>query len=256
MLWTFLIALLIVKLVGGPAEIFIIPNLDKEIKSHVVDKERKNEILQVVKEGKKEIKAFEKLRKDKLKQIEKLGMSEEVSADELLDIYKVYNGARLNMQSVLIDKRLELQDLISDNEWKHLIENAVLPSEKALKKTDKQDKKEDDEVEKLIKKIENTITVEISEANRRQNLLNSLEKFNTSLKEFVNESQKMNFKDNKMIRDKTATKEVMENFYARQNVLRQKGTIEYFQLRDAAIKNTSQDEWKSIVKAIMSIVKS
>ena len=192
MLWAFLIALLLAKLSGGPEEIFMIPNLDKEIKSHIVDKERKNEILLVVKDAKKEIKAFRKLRKNKLKEIEKLGKSKEVPYDDLLAIYKIYNDARLNMQTMLIDKRLNVQELINEEEWEQLIENAVLPSEKAQKKIEKGKSKEDNKVTKLIKSIEETITKEIKEAERRQKLLVSLDLFNSTLKEFVDETQKMN----------------------------------------------------------------
>jgi hypothetical protein len=177
MLWAFLITLLIAKLSGGPEEIFMIPNLEKEIKSHAVDKERKNEILLVAKEAKKEIKSFEKIRKNQLKEIEKLGKLKSTSSTELFDIYTIYNNARLNMQTVLIFKRLKLQQLISDEEWKQLIESAVLPSDKALKKIDKQNNKEDDEVEKLIQEIETTIINEITEANKQENLLNSLKNF-------------------------------------------------------------------------------
>lgn len=256
MLWAFLISLLIAKLSGGPEEIFMIPNLDKEIKSHIVDKERKSEILLVVKEAKKEIKAFEKLRKNKLKEIEKLGKSKEVPSGELLAIHKVYNDARLNMQSVLIDKRLKIQELIKDEEWEQLIENAVLPSEKSLKKIEKGESKEDDKVEKLLTNIEETIIKEIKEAERRQNLLTSLERFNTSIKEFVEETQKMNFKDNSIVRKKDTSRKELEDFYTAQNELRHKGTVEYFQLRDTVIQHTNDDEWKAIYKAINSIVKS
>ena len=74
MLWAFLITLLIAKLSGGPEEIFMIPNLDKEIKSHILDKERKDNLLLVVKEAKMEIRAFSKYRKDKPREIEILGV--------------------------------------------------------------------------------------------------------------------------------------------------------------------------------------
>lgn len=256
MLWAFLITLLITKLSGVPEEIFIIPDLDKEIKSHVVDKERKKEILQVVKSAKNEIKAFHKLRKNKLKQIAKQGILKENPSEELLDIYKSYHNARLTMQSVLIDKRLKLQMLITDDEWKQLIENAVLPSEKALRQIDKSEQKDDDQVEKLIREIEETIIKEITDVEKRQHLLNSLEKFNITLKEFIDESQQMNLKDNKIARNKNASRKEIEGFYKLQNELRQKGTEEYFQLRNSARRNTNDEEWKAIYKTINRIVKS
>jgi hypothetical protein len=160
------------------------------------------------------------------------------------------------MQSVLIDKRLKIQELITDGEWKQLVENAVLPSEKEKKKIEKQEGKVDDKVEKLTRKIEEAIQKEVKDPEKRQNLIGSLEKFSATLKEFIEEGQKMNFKDSKLVRDKYTTRDDLEDFYKRQNELRHKGTVEYFQLRDAAIENTNENEWKEIIKTISSIVKS
>jgi hypothetical protein len=66
----------------------------------------------------------------------------------------------------------------------------------------------------------------------------------------------MNFIDNSIVRDKNTTKKELEDFYKKQNDLRHKGTVEYFELRDAAINNSSDEEWNKIVKVIMGIAKS
>jgi hypothetical protein len=59
-----------------------------------------------------------------------------------------------------------------------------------------------------------------------------------------------------LIRDKNASREDLKNFYKKQNELRHKGTVEYFQLRDAAIENSNDDEWEKIIKTLNNIVKS
>jgi len=256
MLMTFLISLLIVSLVGGPEEIFMLPKFEKEIKSHIQDKDRKNEILQIVRDAKKEIKTFGKLRKGKLKRIDQLGVSKDVSSEQLFEIYNTYNGARLNMQSMLIEKRLSIQSLLSNKEWKQLIEKVVLPSEKFRKKTEKQEGKEDEKIEKLIDKIEKVIQDNLAEGKKRQNLMISLERFHSTLKEFIDEGQKMNFEDNQLVRNKNAPRKDLEKFYEKQNELRYKGTKEYFRLRDDAIQYTNDQEWKKIIKSINNIINS
>lgn len=256
MLWALLITLLITKLAAGPEEIFMIPKLDKEIKAHIVDKDRKAEIITVAKEAKKEIKALGKVRKEKLKTIKKLGMSKDVPSEDLMVIFEEYQQARLKMQSSLIEKRLKIQELISQDEWKQLIETAILPSEKAKKKIQKGEEKEDDKVEKILDDIRQTIVKEVEDPTRQQHINSSLDKFSNTLKQFIEEGQQMNFRDNKLVRSRNTTREDLEDFYKRQNDLRYKGTIEYFSLRDAAIKHTTDDEWKAIVKTLNSIIKS
>ena len=255
MLWALLIALLITKLSGGPEEIFMIPKLNKEIKAQIVEKDRRGEILDLAKEAKKEIKVFGKIRKSKLKEIKQKGIQREVSSDDLMSIYDEYYQARLAMQASLIEKRLTIQDLITEEEWNNLIGSAVLPSEKAAKKIEKSDAKEDRKGEKVIAEIEKAIAKEVTDETRKENLVDALETFSTTLREFIEEGQRMNFKDNELVRSRTTTREDLEGFYKRQNELRYKGTIEYFEIRNVALANTTDDEWKAIVKAMNTILK-
>lgn len=255
MIWALLITLLIKTLTGGPEEIFMIPNLEKEIKTSIEDKGRKKELLDIVKFAKGEIKSFDKIRKSKLKQIEKNGKLKDVLSEELYEIYKTYNDDRLNMQTELIRERLAIQDLLSEDEWERLIENAVFPSEKERKKIEKQIEKKDHWVDRVIGEIENVITQNVRGLQKRQYLIGSLNDFGKTLDEFIDEGQKMNFKDSELIRNRHATKEDLENFYKKQNELRAIGTKAYFKLRDEAIKNTNDQEWKVIVKALNKIVK-
>ena len=183
MLWAILIALFIATLSGGPEEIFMIPKLDKEIKSHIEDKDRKNEILLVAKEAKKEIKEFGKLKKKNLKQLKKQSRSRDTSTQQLLDLYQTYFNARLSKQSIVIEHRLKIHELLNENEWELIIKPAILPSEK----------------------------------ERSEMILKELEVFTATLKEDINEGQKMNFEDNKLFKDKNALMKDLQDFYNRHN---------------------------------------
>ncbi|MCG8307254.1 MAG: hypothetical protein MI975_07655 [Cytophagales bacterium] len=83
-----------------------------------------------------------------------------------------------------------------------------------------------------------------------------MEKFNSTLQEFLEETQHMNFEDNELIRSKSASKNELMSLYGRQNNLRLKGTREFFELRDRAMKNTDDKQWKQIIKKINRITKS
>ena len=254
MLIAFLISLLVSTLIGGPEEIFMIPKLEKEIKSHIADDERKNEILQIIKEAKKEIKQFGKFRKKKLKEIQKMGVKREVSSDMMFEIFEKYNNTRLSLQSDLIEKRLTLQELFTDEEWELIIENAVFPSEKARKKADKQEDKIEQKIDKLIADIRGTILLNIEDENKRSKVLNSLDNYSTTLVTFIEEGQQMNYEDNNIARNKNAIKNELDQFYQKQNQLRYKGAIEYMQLRSTVIRNTNEKEWKAIVKDLNKFI--
>lgn len=256
MLIAFLVSLLIRTLVGGPEEIFLVPKLKKEIKSHVLDTERKNEILQIIKEAKKEIKEFGKFRKKKLEEIKKIAVKREVSSNDMLEVYDTYHNTRLNLQSGLIEKRLILQELFSDKEWELILENAVFPSEKAKEKAGKQEDKIEQKIDKFIADIKGAIISKIEDESKRINVLNSLDNYSTTLVAFIEEGQQMNYEDNNIVRNKNANKNELDEFYQKQNLLRYKGAKEYIQLRNTAIKNTNEQEWKAVVKALNKLLKS
>ena len=255
MLIAFLVALLIKTLVGGPEEIFMVPNLEKEIKSHVVDNERKSEILQLIKESKKEIKEFSKFRKNKLNEIKKMGVKREVTSEKMFEVYELYHNARLNLQSRLIENRLTLQVLFSDEEWGLIIENAVFPSEKARKKADKQEGKGEEKVFKVLDDIKYEIEKNIVDPDKRNIVLKSMSNFKTTLDAFIEEGHQMNYEGNNIVRNKDASRIELNEYYKKQNQLRYKGSKEYLQLRETALKNTNEKEWEAINKALSRLLK-
>ena len=256
MLIALFVAFLVVKIVGGPEEVFMIPKLEKEIKSHVEGKDRKKEILIIFKEGKKDLKSFTKLRKKKLKEIEKMSASRANSMEEIFSVYETLYNARLDYQSRLTDKRLEIQNLLNDKEWEQIIEKAVLPSDKLKQKEIKQEGKKNKDVDKLLGNIEESIIEHIGDEQKRKEILLGLENFRTTLEVFVEEGRQMNFADNDIIRNKNASRKNIEQFYKTQNQLRYKGSKEFFEMRNIILQNTNEREWKEIIKSINKIIDS
>lgn len=256
MIWVLLINLLLVLLSAGPEEVFLVPNIDKQVKTHVEDNDRKKEIKAIIKEANKEIKDFGKIRKSKLKQLRKLGPNRDISSEQLNTIFQDYFYARKTMQSMLIEHRLNLQHLLREKEWKLIIEDAVLPSDRLRKKGDKNEDKVDEMVDKFLSKLENKIHDSISDTLKRKKVIGALSIFDATIREFVEEGQSMNFEDNKLIRNKNATRQDLEDFYKKHDTLRLRGTKEYFNIRDIMLENTNEKEWKSIQKAFNSLLKS
>lgn len=255
MLWALLIILLIRILSGGPQEIFLIPKLEKQIKTYVSDKDRREKLLDITKEAKKEIKAFNKFRKKSLKELRKKSIDKSFSNDELRDLFYDYYNERLKLQTSLIDKRLLSQELYSEDEWNEIIKKAVFPSEKAQKKINKGEAKEEEEIDKTFTKINKSVIKNVTDTDKQQTLMDQIEKFNKTIVEFVTVSQDLNYADSDIARNQQVSKEDLENFYKQQNELRIKGAEDYFELRSVVIENTTDKEWKAIISELNKIFK-
>ena len=232
---------------GGPEDIFQVPKLEKEIKTHVVDMPRKEQLLSLTKQAKNEIKTFNKSRGKKMKVMKKSNASKDFTKEMMEELYMAYHNERLKLQSSMLDKRIKFQELMTINEWDIVIEKAVFPSDKVEKKTDKLEVKEELEIDKMFSKLQSVIEKNILDTKGQEKVLAKLNIFEKTIDEFISISQEMNYQDSELVRKRTATASELKGFYEQQNELRVKGAKEYFKFREAAIDNTNDKEWKDIV---------
>ena len=232
---------------GGPEEIFQVPKLEKEIKTHVVDKQRKDQLLSLTKQAKNEIKSFNKSKGKKMKVMKKSNASKDFTKEMMEELYMAYHNERLKLQSSMLHKRLKFQELMTEREWNMVIEEAVFPSDKVVKKTDKLEVKEELEIDKMFSKLQYVIEKNIIGTKGQEKVLTELNIFEKTIDEFMSISQEMNIQDSELVRKRTATESELLNFYQEQNKLRLKGAKEYFIFREAAINNTNDKEWNEIV---------
>jgi len=254
MLWVILITLLIRSLSAGPEEVFLVPHLEKQVKSSVVDKEKESRIVEISKAAKKDFKAFHKVRKKKLKTIDKMMGDGSIPSEDIWSVYEEYQQARLEMQARTVDRRLEFQELFTDQEWKEVIDDALNPSKKEENKSLKHEMKEEKVLDDYFADIKKTVEKKIEDPERTARIFESMDRFQKTFDAFIDEGQTMNVQDSKVLRDRHATREEMEEFYTRQNDLRNKGSKEFLELRTVAIENTKKEEWHAIEKALTSIL--
>jgi hypothetical protein len=163
MIWALLFVALAVML-GGESP-FMVKDLDKYVKHHVVDDTRKDKILDYLEEAKavrkKTVKANNKLFKDfgkfeqsrdaKREDFEKIG-------SEMLELQKVSQNANINaIQSI--------QEYITEDEWKAIQVDIGKSFEKSKKKRNKAMAKLDKQFVKWVDRINKTIS---DEAKRKK----------------------------------------------------------------------------------------
>lgn len=152
MLWALLFSLI---LNNDPT--FILPKFDKEIKKHVTDKERKNEILEIRKIANKNRKEHLKEKRKDLKYLNQLVESRETTLEE----FNRYHHKRLQLRHTLQEQEilhlLNTQNLITENEWQLIFDDFSSSIKKHNKEKDKNLRIIKKNHNQLIKKINKTI---------------------------------------------------------------------------------------------------
>jgi len=133
---------LIIMLLGGPTQTFLIDKFEKGVKKSVIDKARKKEILKDLKASEKKIKSFNKERKARLKKFRVINADRNTNREDLITFFDRSMEKRLAYQETIIEDRIAITSKITAEEWESILKFAKGPVEKRLKKMQKkQDKK-------------------------------------------------------------------------------------------------------------------
>lgn len=154
------LSLLIGMLLGGSnIPVFIVEELPKEIKRNIDDKERKNEILSILKVYEKEFKNSQKSLDKLKKKMKKLNLDRNSEKDS---IYQVLNDASdlwEKLQASGVDNRVLVQEMLTQVEWEKIISKSIDElSKKEVKNLEKEHKNFDKEYDKLQSAIAKQIT--------------------------------------------------------------------------------------------------
>lgn len=109
--------LIITLLAGGvPDSFFTIPEIKKEIKAQVKDKDKQKEILSIMKESDKRISDFNK-KINKSLESENLYKNRDVTKEQLIAFHNNLINERKVLQKEIIDARMKVIGLMTEEEW-------------------------------------------------------------------------------------------------------------------------------------------
>ena len=111
-------ATLIITLLGGsvPDGFFTLPEIKKEIKVQVTDKETQKEILAIMKETNKKITSFNKKLNKSIKS-DNLYRSRDVTLEQLTMYHENIINERNILQKEVIKARMKVINLMTEEEW-------------------------------------------------------------------------------------------------------------------------------------------
>ena len=238
---------------GGSTEVFYLDNLEKGIKEHVVDKDRRKALEADMAEYTEIRKDFDKKRKAHLKELVKKNSEKSTPNEWYQDFYKKRMEERKELQSFYIDKRMDLQQKIQPNEWADIIVDSESVYGKAYEKADKKAAKKG-EVD-LFAEMNQTIEETIPDIKKKTAAQEAVQEFKAAAIEITQGYQKINVQDSEFLKNRNATREQMQKMSDKLNELRTKMHNSYIALIISMKENTNNEEWAPISKELNKLLK-
>ena len=243
------LSLLIALLTGGGSDIpvFIVDDLSKEIKNHVNDKEKKKEILSVLKDYEKEFKKSQKSLGKEKKQLKKLNTdrnSPEGSMDIVLnDASEIWS----DLKTSAVQKRVEVQGLLTEEEWQNIIaESLAEMNKKEIKSQEKAYK----EFDKNFDKLKKGVTSEITDPERLKIIEETFKNFKDLWKIYLDEVMALSLRYLDSFQNLDATEAELNEAISSVGDSRDNLFDGIIKLNAELKELTTDEEWTTIAKKI------
>lgn len=245
------ITLITILFFGSPQEIFLIHKMDKGVKTHVEDKERRKSILTDLKAAEKEVKAFRKKRKKALKGFAKKNMDRSLKRADFQKMYDELHAERLALQDRIINKRVTLQKQLTEEEWAPIVENAQDIISKEREKHQK--KAEKGKLKDNYAKLEQTIEKTITDPAKRMEIKQIFDKVQVEYEKMKFDLNTVNVSDTERIGSRDLTAEEMKTINQRLNEKRHKSFNAFMDFREELLELTTEAEWDALMKEVMKL---
>jgi hypothetical protein len=232
-----------------------IPDIQKEIRQHVTDVERRDTLLLLVKNYEDAVKQFDQWKNQYRKELHALSEEREVGTTEVLVKYNEFFQGRKQLISTLTTYRLSFQEKITDDELSLISENAFLGTKKELKRERAEEKNREEALEEAFTDLEGILQTSIEDTSRRGKVDAQLVRFKESIYTLVEETWNFDLGRLERLNDRLATREEIEAMYSELNEIRYQTAIEFAHLRQQIIKNTTADEWNTISRELEVFLK-
>jgi len=242
------ISLLMALLFGGnPQAIFIVENLQKEVKSNISDEKRKKEILLLLNDYREEVKELQiDLNKNK-KHLKKLNLIKDTPEDSLFKIINISIDTWEEIQLIGIPYRLQIQDLILPHEWRKIIANSEYNfGGNSLKLQ----QKITFAIEQELSELELIIIESISDPFRANEALKAYALFADNMRTWSEENMEMTKHRLDTFNNHQADKQELENAILSINTLKTEVFEELGKLHYVLFDYTTKEEWYKIAKEV------
>ena len=249
-----IIALIISFFVGGVnLEVFYIDKIEQGVKKYVTDKDRKKELKGFFKEYKKNSQSYNKGMQGDLKNLKKQNLDRTVPIAWYKDFFKKRLDETTKVQHVFIDYRINLQNIISDDEWAQIMELASSAEIEEQEKKEKQEKKSSDK--DLLINLRETVNENIANPHSKKELLAAWDIFKEGYDVTVETYDHINVDESKIVVNKNTSKEELEGVIIKLNSIRDKMHVVHIEFLKVLKGNTGNEEYQAIMKEFNKLLK-
>lgn len=241
---------LITILSGGQESPYVIPKVQKYVKQEIQDKDRKAEVLSVLKGYEKEWKKLEKARKKQAKALAKMNKDFNSNEDDMSALMEAARAKRLALKDKLVDSRLTIQELITDEEWEAIVAKGTETKPKQEKKLSKADAKAQLEQDKLLTSIAEEIESSFTDQDDREQANEYLTAFEENITTLLVASQDYPREARELLQNRTASRDDIEKVVTKEEGLRSEVHASFLELRKNLRSLSSENNWSKLSKAL------
>jgi len=246
------ITLITLLFFGSFQDTFLIPGLEKSIKEYVLNDERKSDILAELKMAEKEIDQFQKIAKKDMRSLQEYNLGQDAILEQFQAFYKKRSAARQNITTLAIERRLRIQDLITDDEWAPILLNGEEQvkelNEKHLKKEAKGN------ADDVMENIRITIGDVVENTVNRDEAMSAFEEFRTVYQEMDRTIKEQRSMRSDIIRNRTSSKDEFQTIAHEQIELRKRAYDELVKFHFKMLQVLNENEWLPVMKSFNRIL--
>jgi hypothetical protein len=239
---------LISMLFFGGIEYFLMDELEKGVKTFVVEKDRRKEIQADLKHSISIIKAFNKDRSSKLKVLKEMNADRNITKVELEEFYQDRHEERTELQRMVINERLKVLPKLTEQEWDSIVK---MSAETLAKKKEKAAKKKPKDVFAAVIKTANKAIEEKDSASKVVELVND---YQVEFDSYVENLSKAKASNGEILTNKDASFEELKTLADGGNSHRKEAFNAFIHFHFELKEITNETEWAKIMKEFNKVI--
>lgn len=233
-------------LMGADGLPFLIPKEEKAVKKVIVDKERRQKLKILFQKVADKEKAYNKDRKRFFKLLDETTNDQNSTAEDFARLGDDFQAVNAGVYDFMVDIRLSLGSYLTDEEWDAIIEFG----KEEFYKADRSYEKAWPKFDKKINQLNARIRVTMVDEQKALIIQEKLTAFGLLTLKNAKALNTYNVYENEVYNDIHSTKAELENVSSELLALRAEVFDEYVEIHKMIANNTSEQEWKKIVKSL------
>ena len=220
----------------------MLPGSSKLIKKHVLETERKDQLLELVRISQKERKNLWKETRAFTKELHGLYSTRDSKKDDFNALFTDYALIRKNSQEANLKLALKSQELITEEEW----QNMRIDFTQEMAKLDNNLRKDIKAVKKHFEKLEISVNKHVSEEKNAEAIIEQIQDIETTTINLLEAYKREIHNENSILYQYQVDQNKLEEWQSDHADNINKLLNDYRDLYFIAVENTNDKEWNKI----------